>query len=614
VRTSGRSVLLLLAAGVLGGGGAHAASPQLEAKPSATVQVTYKGKAQGRLSKGFVLSLSKPANVVRGDLLLAGIGVRLGSPSQVTPPPGWRPIRGLSSRASGANLTQITYYKVATIVEPPTYRWHFARPRGAAGGLLVYGGVDGARPLVAHSARATRNARSIVAPSVRSSVANAVVVGFFSGSGRGVLATPRGMARRYRIAGAARVGATTQAADLTLLGGASGAKVARSSVRHRSAIGQLVALRPAGGPGAQPAPPPPPPVPPPPPIPPAPPPPPAGGGSSYPAPLPPSTGQTFYVAPSGSDANPGTQAAPWRTVQRALDVLQPSQRALVRAGTYAESLDMTRAGTAAAPITIENYPGERPIVNGSGQRPLEISSSGAYFRVRGFVFEGSPYNSGGNIDIYGHHLELSANEVRNAQDQGIYSDEDSHHAQILGNHIHHNGQGVIHQSHGIYLQGNDHLVANNVIHDHPEGFGIQVYDRNSRSLITANTVTGAGHSGIVVGGSGGVDHVVVVNNVFAFNAHWGISHDSTCPTTSRADHNVSFGNSRGPTQGGCAGLDYSGGNRTTDPLFVDYAHRNLHLNAGSPALDYALPELSPGGDFDGRARPQTAPDAGAYER
>jgi hypothetical protein len=333
-----------------------------------------------------------------------------------------------------------------------------------------------------------------------------------------------------------------------------------------------------------------------------------------PAPLPASTGQTFYVSTTGANSNPGTSAAPWRTIQHALNTLAAGQRALVRAGTYAESLDMTRAGTATAPITVENYPGERPVVNGGGQRPLEISSSGAYFRVRGLVFENSPYNSGGNIDIYGHHLELSGNEVRNAQDQGIYSDEDSHHAQLLGNWIHHNGQGVIHQSHGIYLQGNDHLVTNNVIHDHPEGFGIQVYDRNSRSIITANTVTGAGHSGIVVGGSGGVDHITVVNNVFAFNAHWGISHDSTCPTASRADHNVSFGNSWGPTQSGCSGLDYSGGNRTTDPLFVDYPARNLHVNAGSPALDYALPEFSPGGDFDGRARPQSAPDAGAYER
>jgi parallel beta helix pectate lyase-like protein len=301
-------------------------------------------------------------------------------------------------------------------------------------------------------------------------------------------------------------------------------------------------------------------------------------------------------------------------VQKALNTLQAGQRALVRAGMYAESLDMNRAGTAAAPITVENYPGERPVVNGGGQRPLEIGSSGAYFRIRGFVFENSPYTSGGNVDVYGHHVEVSGSEVRNAKDQGIYSAEESHHLQILQNLIHNNGQGIAHQSHGIYLQGNDHLVANNVIHDHPQGFGIQVYDRNSRSILVANTVTGSGHSGIVVGGSGGVDNIRVLNNVFAFNSQYGISHDSTCPTASRADHNVVFGNAWGQLQTGCSGLDFSGGNRTTDPLFESYAARDLHLKGGSPAIDYALPDYSPAGDYDGRARPQSAPDAGAFER
>ena len=113
------------------------------------------------------------------------------------------------------------------------------------------------------------------------------------------------------------------------------------------------------------------------------------------------------MATTGSDSNPGTLAAPWRTVQKAFNTLLPGQRALVRAGTYAESLDMARAGTAAAPITVENYTGERPVINGGGQRPLEVSSSGAYFRLRGFVIENSPYNSGGNVDLYGHHLEIS---------------------------------------------------------------------------------------------------------------------------------------------------------------------------------------------------------------
>jgi hypothetical protein len=324
---------------------------------------------------------------------------------------------------------------------------------------------------------------------------------------------------------------------------------------------------------------------------------------------------TFSVAPGGSDANSGTAAAPWRTVQKALDTLQPGQRALVRAGTYAESLRFNRAGTAAAPITVEGYPAERPVLTSVGGRPLEIGSRGAYFRFAGFVVEKSPFVSGGNIDVYGRSIELSDNEVRLSRDQGIYTAEESRNVQILRNSIHRNGEGVIHQSHGIYLQGNDHLVANNVIHDHPHGFGIQVYDRNSRSIITGNTVTNSGHSGIVLGGSGGVDSILVLNNIFAFNGKFGIQHDSSCPAGSRADHNVLYANGWGAAQPGCAGLDYTGGNRTSDPSFHDHAARDLHLGAGSPALDYAVAEYSPARDHDGRARPQgPAADAGAYER
>ena len=48
---------------------------------------------------------------------------------------------------------------------------------------------------------------------------------------------------------------------------------------------------------------------------------PPGLGIALPAALPASTGTTFYVSASGSDANPGTLAAPWLTVQKAFDTL-----------------------------------------------------------------------------------------------------------------------------------------------------------------------------------------------------------------------------------------------------------------------------------------------------
>ena len=50
-------------------------------------------------------------------------------------------------------------------------------------------------------------------------------------------------------------------------------------------------------------------------------------------------------------------------MQRALNVLSAGQTAFVRAGTYSQNLLMARSGTAVAPITLRNFPGEQAILH-----------------------------------------------------------------------------------------------------------------------------------------------------------------------------------------------------------------------------------------------------------
>jgi hypothetical protein len=345
------------------------------------------------------------------------------------------------------------------------------------------------------------------------------------------------------------------------------------------------------------------------------PPPPSGVGTALPARLPESTGQTFYVSPTGSDSNPGTLAAPWRTIQKAVNTLSPGQKAQIRAGTYDENVNIYgRSGTATAPITIEAYPGEKPIIGTGARRPIEVQSNSSYFRFRGLIFEKSPYESGGQIDVYGHHIEISNNEIRNGKGKGVYTDESSHHVHIIGNWIHHNATiGGGQQDHGIYLQGSDHFVANNVIHDHPDGFGIQVYDLNHRSIIVNNTITHSGHSGIVVGGSGGVDNITIRNNILAYNSRYGVQRDSTCPTSNvLVDHNVIYGNGSGTVQTGCSAINTSGGNITSNPLLVNVTNRDLSIQSTSPAIGATMINYSMPSDYLGRVR-DSQPDIGAYE-
>lgn len=62
---------------------------------------------------------------------------------------------------------------------------------------------------------------------------------------------------------------------------------------------------------------------------------------------------TYYVSPQGSDANPGSQDQPWRTIQHAADSLAPGDTVIVRPGSYPERVRVTRSGTPAAPLTFQ---------------------------------------------------------------------------------------------------------------------------------------------------------------------------------------------------------------------------------------------------------------------
>ena len=72
-----------------------------------------------------------------------------------------------------------------------------------------------------------------------------------------------------------------------------------------------------------------------------------------------------YLAPLGDDSNPGTIIRPWKTLQHAIEQLTPGDVLYVRGGTYFESqITVSVSGTPTEPITIRNYPGESPVVDG----------------------------------------------------------------------------------------------------------------------------------------------------------------------------------------------------------------------------------------------------------
>jgi hypothetical protein len=78
----------------------------------------------------------------------------------------------------------------------------------------------------------------------------------------------------------------------------------------------------------------------------------------------------FYVDSLGNDSNTGTSTATaFRTLGKALSSISTSGTTIyVRKGTYYEGdLNLTKSGTTGNPVTIRNFPGERPIINGTDQ-------------------------------------------------------------------------------------------------------------------------------------------------------------------------------------------------------------------------------------------------------
>ncbi len=76
----------------------------------------------------------------------------------------------------------------------------------------------------------------------------------------------------------------------------------------------------------------------------------------------------YYVSPQSQladDANPGTEAAPLRTLAKACDLAMPGDVVHLGAGTYRETLRPARSGEAGKPIRFVAVPGQRPALSGT---------------------------------------------------------------------------------------------------------------------------------------------------------------------------------------------------------------------------------------------------------
>src|SRR5215471_17291808 len=208
--------------------------------------------------------------------------------------------------------------------------------------------------------------------------------------------------------------------------------------------------------------------------------------------LPSRSGTTYYVSTLGNDNNAGTLTAPWRTIQKAANTVKAGDTVQVRGGTYNEIVTMKTSGNATAGyITFQNYPGENPIVDGTGLAAggqtglFSLEGTFNYIVIQGFEirnfssstkgkvpvgidFEGA----GSNVEILNNHIHniaqtLSTCNAANALGVAIYGSQapaSINNLTFAGNEIDHNTTGC---SENVSFDGNVQywVMVNNKVHD-----------------------------------------------------------------------------------------------------------------------------------------------------
>ncbi|MGA8274313.1 MAG: right-handed parallel beta-helix repeat-containing protein [Candidatus Sulfotelmatobacter sp.] len=205
---------------------------------------------------------------------------------------------------------------------------------------------------------------------------------------------------------------------------------------------------------------------------------------------------SFYVSTTGNDSNPGTQTAPWRTVQHAADTVWAGSTVNVRGGIYSELVSINASGNASDGfITFRSYPGETAILDAEHFTPADRQGiltihNQSYVRIEGFEIR--------NFRTAEHRLAPLGIDVRGS----------GSHIELLKNNVHH-----IEQT----FPGRDHPGSGG------NGFGIAVYGTDAKTPITDLIIDGNEVHHLKTGSS---ESLVVNGNVTNFRITHNVVHDN----------------------------------------------------------------------------------------
>jgi Right handed beta helix region len=318
----------------------------------------------------------------------------------------------------------------------------------------------------------------------------------------------------------------------------------------------------------------------------------------------------LYVAPIGSSNSSCTQAAPC-AFDRANAIVKPGQTVHVSPGSYTAPITLSTSGTSGSPIiwVSDTKWGARIT---STNAAIVVLVSGAYVNFQDFDVSGNT-NAEDLIYLHGQHTQATGNYVHDSPhgcspNGGIYVDSQG--SQVIGNFVKNIGDTSLPRDmscrlyHGIYLSGQNILVANNLV-TNSLADGISSWHNSSNDAYINNTSINNGGIGLLVGSGdtnalpSGNQGSVVENNIVVDNQE-GIVEEGNTGTASYK-HNLTYGNKAGDA------IQHSDSSTETgtihaDPQFVNPARSDFRLKSTSPAIKAGSSTNAPATDKNGTAK------------
>lgn len=354
------------------------------------------------------------------------------------------------------------------------------------------------------------------------------------------------------------------------------------------------------------------------------------------------SGVCYYVdAGAGDDANPGTSARPFRTLQQAADVVRPGDVVIVRKGIYTGTrkavLTIARGGTAMRYVTFQADQRWGAVLDGQHSSADGVHIAASFVRIEGFEIKDvwhdaiSPSEGVSDLQIVRNHIHDVGRqcETRSIGLSAIGVGNDN--VVIEGNLIHDIGRfgpgenGCLqpnaywqNHDHGVYLEsGHNVVIHNNVFYNMVHGWSVHRYSGHGGEVDGLSIVNNTFCCGnpdkpgeIIIAND--VSHAVIANNIFYQPTTAGVRFSGGTMRDVTVANNLT---SNGPiSDASPPGVVFSKNLDRVDPAFVSAARFDFHLRAGSPAIDAGLSRSAVRDDFDGTPRPQGAAwDIGAYE-